>query len=135
MYTPKGKTIKEETIMTRFAMELKGELGAFWKKNAEEEIRKMQARADNGEICTTAVGAAYWGSSGNYLPADCAEILTYTDFSFSVEETTKAREAQTAEFIRNYHHEVTEEERAEMRAAFGTGTTVVDVISGKKIKL
>ena len=121
--------------MTRFARELKGELGAFWKKNAEEEIRKMQARDDHGEICTTADGAAYWASSGNYLPADCVEILTYTDFAFSVEETTKAREAQTAEFIRNYHHEVTEEERAEMRAAFGTGTTVVDVISGKKIKL
>ena len=135
MYTPKGKTIKEETIMTRFARELKGELGAFWKKNAEEEIRKMQARADHGEICTTADGAAYWVNSGNYLPADCVEILTYTDFAFSVEETTKAREAQTAEFIRNYHHEVTEEERAEMRAAFGTGTTVVDVISGKKIKI
>lgn len=121
--------------MTRFTRELKGELGAFWKKNAEEEIRKMQARADHGEICTTADGAAYWASSGNYLPADCTEILTYTDFSFSVEETTKAREVQTAELIRNYHHEVTEEERAEMRAAFGTGTTVVDVISGKKIML
>ena len=31
--------------MTRFEQELSGALGAFWKKNAEEEIRKMQARS------------------------------------------------------------------------------------------
>ena len=37
--------------------------------------------------------------------------------------------------LANYHHEVAGEERAEMRAAFGTETTVVDIISGKKMKL
>ena len=45
------------------------------------------------------------------------------------------REAQTAEFLASYRHEVTEEERTEMRAAFGTGATVVDIISGKRIRL
>ena len=120
--------------MTRFAREWNGEIGAFWQKNAHEEAARLLAQRDNIEV--EADGAAKWKSSGNYLPADVVEKLTFAgaDFFFA-EATAKKREAQTAEFLANYHHEVTEEERAEMRAAFGTGTTVVDVISGRKIKL
>lgn len=121
--------------MTRFEQELSGALGAFWKKNAEQEIAKMQKRADNDEIRTNVNGGAFWNSNGNYLPADCAEILSYTDFPFSLEETKRAREAQTAAFLENYHHETTAEERMEMQAAFGKGTMVVDIISGERIRL
>lgn len=124
--------------MTRFERELSGSLGAFWKKNAEQEIEKMQKRADNDEIRTNASGAAFWNSNGNYLPADCAEILSHTDFPFSLEETAKAREAQTAAFLEDYRKNYTgpsEEEKAEMRAAFGTGSTVVNVITGERIRL
>lgn len=124
--------------MTRFERELSGSLGAFWKKNAEQEIEKMQKRADNDEIRTNANGAAFWNSNGNYLPADCAEILSHTDFPFSLEETAKAREAQTAAFLEDYRKNYTgpsEEEKAEMRAAFGTGSTVVNVITGERIRL
>ena len=42
------------------------------------------------------------------------------------------------EAIENYRRNYTgpsEEELFEMRAAFGTDTTVVDVLTGKKIKL
>ena len=124
--------------MTRFEQELSGALGAFWKKNAEAEIAKMQKRADNDEIRTNIGGGAFWNSNGNYLPADCAEILSHTDFPFSLEETARAREAQTAAFCENYrknYREPGEEEKAEMRAAFGADTTVVDIISGKRISL
>ena len=124
--------------MTRFERELSGELGAFWKKHAEEEIRKMQERADNDEIRTNIGGGAFWNSNGNYLPADCAEILSHTDFPFSLEETTRAREAQTAAFLESYRKNYkgpSEEEKAEMRAAFGAGTTVVNVITGKRTRL
>ena len=124
--------------MTRFERELSGSLGAFWKKNAEQEIAKMQARADNDEIRTNMNGAAFWNSNGNYLPSDCAEILSYTTFPFSLEETNRAREAQTAAFLEDYRKSYTgpgEEEKAEMRAAFGTGSTVVNVITGERIRL
>ena len=124
--------------MTRFEQELSGALGAFWKKNAEAEIAKMQERVDNDEIRTNINGGAFWNKSGNYLPADCAEILSYTDFPFSLEETNRAREAQTAAFLEDYRKNYTgpsAEERAEMKAAFGEGTTVVDIITGKKINL
>ena len=124
--------------MTRFERELSGELGAFWKKHAEEEIRKMQIRADNDEIRTNIGGGAFWNSNGNYLPADCAEILSYTDFPFSLEETARAREAQTAAFLESYRKNYkgpSEEEKAEMRAAFGANTTVVNVITGERTRL
>ena len=124
--------------MTRFERELNGSLGEFWKRHAEEEIAKMQARVDNDEIRTNIGGGAFWNSNGNYLPADCAEILSYTDFPFSLEETARAREAQTAAFLENYRKNYTgpsEEEKAEMRAAFGTGATVVDIISGERVSL
>ena len=93
--------------MTRFEQELSGALGAFWNSN------------------------------GNYIPADCAEILSHTDFPFSIEETAKARKAQTAAQLEAYrqNHRTSAEEVEEMRAAFGTGTTVVDIITGERIRL
>ena len=121
--------------MTRFEMNLAGRFGDYWKKDAEREIAKMQASANNGEILTNPNGAAYWKASGNYLPADCAQMLSHTNFNFSVEATTKAREAQTAAFIEGYmrNHHTTEEERMEARAAFGEGVRIVNVITGELI--
>lgn len=124
--------------MTRFEKELSGSLGAYWKASAEKEIRKMQERADNDEIRTTISGAAFWNSNGNFIPADCAEILSYTDFPFSVEATAKAREEQTARQLEAYRQSYkgpSEEEKAEMRAAFGTSSTVVNIITGERIRL
>ena len=124
--------------MTRFERELSGALGAFWKKNAEQEIAKMQQRVDNDEIRTNINGGAFWNSNGNYLPADCAEILSHTDFAFSLEETNRARKAQNEAFLENYRKNYqgpTAEEQAEMRAAFGEGATVVNVITGKRTRL
>ncbi len=123
--------------MTRFEQELSGALGAFWKKHAEEEIEKMQARADNDEIRANMNGAAFWNSNGNYLPADAAEKLSHTDFEFSLEETEKAREAQVTQQLKAYrqNHGTSAEEREEMRAAFGPGTTVVNIITGERTRL
>ena len=123
--------------MTRFERELNGLHGNFRKRNAEQEIEKMQERADNFEIRLNMNGAAFWNSNGNYLDEECSEILSHTTFEFSLEETAKAREAQTKAFLEDYraNHKVTEEDKAEMRAAFGEGTTVVDAITGEKITL
>lgn len=124
--------------MTRFEQELSGALGAYWKNRAEQEIAVMQARVDNDEIRTNACGGAFWNCSGGYLPADCAEILSYTNFPFSLKETSRAREAQMDEFLENYRRNYkgpSEEELAEMRAAFGPDTTVVNAITGTEIRL
>ena len=124
--------------MTRFEQELSGSLGAFWKRNAEQEIERMQRMAENDEIRTNLNGAAFWNSNGNYLPADAAEKLSHTDFPFSLEETAKAREARTAAQLERYRRNAkapSAEEIEEMRAAFGTGTTVCNIITGERTRL
>ncbi len=121
--------------MSRFTEELAGMHGEYWKKNAIEEIERFQKCADDGDILLDKNGGAFWKSSGNYLPSDCAEKLGYTDFIFSLTETIRAGREQTRKLIEEYrkHPRIpSEEERAEMRAAFGEGTVVVDVFSGMK---
>lgn len=140
--------------MTRFEMDLKGIVSPFIAKERAEEIIdrnrrdaiadiiRMRNRFINGEICIEDDGAVYWESSGHYLPEDCAIILSYAlslngDPKISLNATKTKRDAQTAEFIKAYHESqsqrtLSEEERFEMACAFGSGETVVDVITGQK---
>ena len=126
--------------MTRFARELSGELGAYWKASAEKEIRKMEERQINGEIFFGADGVVRWTSNNRVMPKDCREILSHTVYRdlYSEEASRAAEEAETAAFLDSYRKNYKgpgEEEKDEMRAAFGTGTTVVDVITGERIRL
>ena len=126
--------------MTRFERELSGALGAYWKSSAEKEIRKMEERQIKGEIFFGADGVVRWTSNNRVMPKDCREILSHTAYRdlFSEEASRAAEDAETAAFLESYRKNYTgpsEEEKAEMRAAFGTGSTVVDVITGKRIRL
>lgn len=126
--------------MTRFERELSGALGAYWKSSAEKEIRKMEERQMNGEIFFGADGVVRWTSNNRVMPKDCREILSHTAYRdlFSEEASRAAEDAETAAFLESYRKNYTgpsEEEKAEMRAAFGTGSTVVDIITGERIRL
>ena len=126
--------------MTRFERELSGALGAYWKSSAEKEIRKMEERQMNGEIFFGADEVVRWTSNNRVMPKDCREILSHTAYRdlFSEEASRAAEDAESAAFLESYRKNYTgpsEEEKAEMRAAFGTGSTVVDVITGKRIRL
>ena len=125
--------------MTRLQRELSGELGAYWKSAAEREIEKMSQRALDGEIFFGADGVCRWKSNNRILPTDCREKLAHTPYRdlFDEQACKAADEAETAEAIEAYrkNHRTSEEERLEMQAAFGKGTTVVDIITGKKISL
>ena len=123
--------------MTRFEKEISGSLGAFWKKNAEEEVRKAVAMADS-DAAVEADGAIKWNSNGRYLMDDFCEKLEYAGYAFSREATAKKREAQNAESLAEYRRNdkgLTGEALAKARAAFGEGTTVVNVLTGKKTLL
>ena len=128
------------TRMSRFEEELQGLRGEFWKANAEKEIEKMSQSALDGEIFFGADGVCRWKSNNNVLPAECREKLSYTPYRdlFDEEACKAADEKETAEAIEAYRknrREITFEERMEMQAAFGKGTTVVDCISGERISL
>lgn len=124
--------------MTRFEMEISGALGSYWKSSAEREIEKLQEKADNGEILVDENGAASWKSNGRALPSDCSEKLSWTTLDFSIEATAAKRDEETTRSLESYRRNYTgptAEERMEMEAAFGKGTTVVDIISGERIRL
>ncbi|MDO4333936.1 MAG: hypothetical protein Q4C58_14805, partial [Eubacteriales bacterium] len=127
----------EDTAMTRFEREISGSLGAFWKKNAEEEVKKAVTQAEK-DATVEADGAIKWNSNGRYLMDDFCEKLEYAGYDFSREATAKKRDAQNeeslAEYRRNYKG-LSAEELAEARAAFGEGTTVVNVLTGDKTVL
>jgi len=123
--------------MTRFEREISGSLGEFWKKNAEEEVRKAVAQAET-QATVDADGAIRWESNGRYLMDDFCEKLEYAGYPFSREATARKRDAQNEESIAEYRRNqrgLSGEVLAEARAAFGEGATVVNILTGERTKL
>lgn len=125
--------------MTRFQMEISGKFGDWWKKNAEKEvIEALKDVAENAIVEED--GAIRWISSGNYIPDDFCEKLEYGGYNFSREATKIKKDIQQSKFVEEYresmkNHVYSEEELYEMKSAFGEGTCIVDIITGKKIYL
>lgn len=124
-------------MKTRFQRELSGELGAYWKKRADAELDKVRAELAAGKITIDAEGVAR-NCIGRALMDDLLEQVEMVSDAVNVEATRVARQAEDRAAIAEYRarrRTPDAEELAEMRAAFGEGTTVVDVLTGEKIKL
>ena len=123
--------------MTRFMKELNGDLGAFWKAEAEKELARIKADLEAGRITIDKNGVAR-SCIGRALMDDMLEKLSLVTNKANTSATEAAREVEDAEFLEEYRRNRkphSNEEIAEMRAAFGAGTTVVDIITGEKITL
>lgn len=123
--------------MTRFQRELSGELGAFWRGQAEAELEKVKAELDKGEITIDSAGVAR-NCIGRALMDDLLEQLAMVTDNVNAEATRAARAAEDAIAIAEYRarrKSPDAEELAEMRATFGAGATVVDALTGEKITL
>lgn len=124
-------------MKTRFQRELSGDLGAFWQRQAEAELVKVKADLDSGEITIDEAGVAR-NRIGRALMDDLLEkLLLVTDKADSA-ATRAAREAEVQADLESYRASrkaPSAEELAEMRAAFGEGTTVVDALTGEEIQL
>ena len=123
--------------MTRFQKELNGSLGPFWQKEAEKELARIRADLDNGRITIDADGIAR-NCIGRVLMADMLEKLLMVTDRVNAAATIAAREAEVDRELAAYRaakRSPSAEELDEMWAAFGSGTTVVDVITGERIAL
>ena len=123
--------------MTRFEKELSGALGAYWKKSAEKELEKVKEELEKGLITIDENGVAR-NRIGRVLMSDMLEKLTYVTDAVDTDATTKAREEEVVKNLEEYRKNArpaTEEELDEMRAAFGTGKTVVNIITGQEYHL
>ena len=103
-------------------------------------IAYMEKKYEDGEM-TIENGVAVW-KCGNIVPLDCVAALLHSKYGnlINTENHESAIDAEAEEVARRYrermkNHVYSEEELFEMRAAFGDGVEVVDVISGNKIRL
>ena len=125
--------------MTRFERELNGSLGAYWQAQAQKELERVANDLATGKITIDENGVAY-NCIGRPLMSDMAEKVALVTDRINREATAKAESEAAAKHIEAYRanrrqNGYTAEELHEMRAAFGEGTTVVDILTGKKINL
>lgn len=85
-------------------------------------------------------GVVRWRSNNQVPPAEVLNYFVQAGKEFDLEKSTQAREKEYEEFIKQYKKNMvaytpSEEDLAEMRSAFGSGETVVNVITGQRIKL
>lgn len=119
--------------MTRFKMELSGMLGEFWKKQAEQELQAVKSDLDSCRITIDGDGVAR-NSIGRALADDMLEkVEMAAPDCVNVSATRATYAAERDEVLKKYaSREIGAEEMHEMRSAFGTGTTVVDVLTGRR---
>lgn len=125
------------TKLSRFEQELSGQLGDFWKKSAEKELDDIRKELEEGSITIDENGVAR-NRIGRALMSDMMEKLSCVTDAFSVEATRAARDKEVEESIAEYRRNYkgpSEEELAEMRAAFGPGQTIVNILTGESIQL
>jgi len=125
--------------MSRFKRDLAGDFGEYWVKDALEQIAKVKKQYEEGKI-TIEDGVAY-NSIHNVVIEEVAEALEEAIGSkINVKATNEARSEESRKFIEGYrkqqaNRKISDEERFEMESAFGRGAEVVDVLTGRIIKL
>lgn len=122
--------------MSRFQREISGNLGEYWfrsaKRAAENARHYFETRAYVED------GIVRWKSNGKIPHDDMLEKMEYMGCEFDRNKSNEVRQQEVAKELMEYRKQqrgYTSEELSEMRAAFGTGETVVDVITGTKITL
>lgn len=125
-------------IESRFMQEIKGECGEFWKKDAQNRLERFKEEFKT-EV-NVENGVARWMSNNEVIPEEVAEIMEFGGCEFDRDATRVMRAKELDGFLSQYreameHYEPSDEDLAEMWAAFGEGAEVVNVITGKVIKL
>lgn len=123
--------------MTRFERELSGALGAYWKDSAEKELKRIEKDLNEGKITIDASGVAR-NCIGRVLMNDLLEKLAYITDEVDIEATQAAKAAEVSKSLEDYRRNArpaSHEELNEMRAAFGEGQSVVNIITGQHYSL
>jgi hypothetical protein len=94
-----------------------------------------------GDLLIDGDGVGRWVTNNSVIPDDAASLIVAFGLApgLNVEATRAARVTDTREAIERYRAsqpaEASAEEIAEMRAAFGPGQVIVDVITGRRTQL
>lgn len=103
-----------------------------------EETERLKAQFESDATVTD--GIVRWNANGGVLPADVLVFWAHLGKPFDAEASERVRKAEQDVFIARYReqqkdHVPDAEELHEMRAAFGPGETVVNVITGRRLRL
>lgn len=120
--------------MSRFQKDLEGANGPFWQKEAQKALEKVKGDLDAGRITLDSQGVAR-NCIGRTLMDDLMEQLAMVCPTASVEATRRVRDAEVEKELEAYRKAPHRPDTAELRAAFGQGATVVDIISGEAFRV
>lgn len=102
-------------------------------RETERLIEKFDSDAN-----VSADGVVRWNSNGSVPPQDILDLWAHLKKPFNLEASVAAREEELTKFLAEYRANArppSDEEIHEMRAAFGPGIEVVNVITGLRTKL
>ena len=107
---------------------------AFEKQEAERLIAKFETDA------TVTDGVVRWDSNNRVPPSDILELWRHVGKVFDFDKSYATQQADQDADIADYrrrmaNHVHSAEELSEMRAVFGPGATVVNVLTGQKTQL
>ena len=113
-----------------------GKQGEFWKNDVQKSVKQYF------EDTSTVDGVIRWNKSNNVPPTELLELWAYVGIldRYVYQKSLEVRDAELAVSIRQYKEArakqgYSQEQLFEMRAAFGAGATVVNVLTGETIKL
>lgn len=104
------------------------------------EAEHLAGYATDGTLAVGPDGVGRWTTNGQVLPDDSAALIARLGLAPALDlaATSAARAAETADFIAAYRlgqpAQAGPEELARLRAAFGRGETIVDVLSGRETR-
>ena len=119
-------------------------MSTTWERrvNGKWVLDLNKAREKFASNASVTDGVLRWKSNGSVPPQDCLDAFVEAGLGskFDMEATSQTRrkeeDASLADYRRRMaNHVPSEEELFEMRAAFGPGAMVVNVITGKETKL
>ncbi|MFW6242649.1 MAG: hypothetical protein ACOC2W_00660 [bacterium] len=120
-----------------------------FKKNNDEEYNdyihylveaKRLAKKFFSDTTVDDKGVVRWNSNNNVPPFEILVFWSYLNYDFDFINSENVRKKQEDKAIKKYREQMknyqpSQEELFEMRATHGKDTTVVDIITGKEIKI
>lgn len=102
----------------------------------QEALRLL--RSFDEDAVVDQAGVVRWKTNGQVPPREVLEFWAYAQKPFDLEASLRALEEDVERFIQEYRRRWRPpgpEALAELRAAFGPGAVVVDVLAGRRFKV
>lgn len=102
------------------------------------ESERLKEKLENAATIDGPTGVIRWDSNGSVPPADCVKFAAFLGLDVDIAACDAARDEDTRRFLAEYRANdrgPDAEQLSEMRAAFGEGAEVVNIITGRRTRL